>query len=81
MEEITLVKHNTKLRQRMTLHRQRIRDSKYLIKQASGDIAQCTQNKEIKFTVFSFYEMTTEDDDTRCTNEEYFIKKFKSAYL
>ena len=52
----------TELRGRMTLHRQHIRDSKYRILLASAHIPQCAQNKEIKFTVFPFYKMTTEDD-------------------
>ena len=68
-----------KLRERMTLHRQHISDSKYRILPPSAHIAQCAQNKEIKFTVFLFYKMITEDDDTRRAKEKYFIKKFKPA--
>ena len=64
----------TKLRERMTLHRQQIRGSKYRILPASTHIAQCAQNKEIKFTVFPFYKMTTalmsiKSGETRCRNK------------
>ena len=45
----------TKLLERMTLHRRHIRDSKYCILRANAHIAQCTQNKEIKFTDFPFF--------------------------
>ena len=34
---------------------------------------------KIKFTVFPFYKMTAEDNDTHRAKEEYFIKKFKPA--
>ena len=68
----------TKLCERMTLHGQHIRDSKYCTLLTSAHIVQCTQNKEINF-VFPSYKMTTEDDDTHRANEDYFIKKFKPA--
>ena len=45
---------NVKLRERMTLYRQRIKDSRYRILPASSHVAQCAKHKEIKFRVFPF---------------------------
>ena len=67
------------LREKMTLDRQHIKGSKYRILPTSGHIVQYAQNKEIKYSVFPFYKMTTADDYTRRAKEEYFIKKFKPA--
>ena len=47
----------TRLRERMTVHRQHIRDTKYTILPVSEHIAQCAGDKEIKFTVFPFLKM------------------------
>ena len=44
----------------------------------TGQCTRCTMcTKQIKFTVFPFYKITTEDDDTCRAKEEYFIIKFK----
>ena len=63
----------------MTLHQQQIRDEKYLVLPLSVYIAQCAANKTIKFTVFHFYKMSGQSDDTRRSKEQYFIRKFKPS--
>ena len=65
------------LRERMTLHRQHIRDEKYRILPVSAHIAQCAAKNIIKFTVFPFYKMSGESNDARRSKEQYFIRKFK----
>ena len=68
-----------KLRERMTLYRQHIRDEKYPILPVSAPIAQCAANKTIKFTVFPFYKMSGESDNARRSKERYFKRKFKPS--
>ena len=66
-----------RLRERMTLHRQQIRESGYQILPVSEHIARCAEGKEMKFTVFPFYKMSVEDDYERRAKKQYFIEKFK----
>ena len=66
-----------RLRERMMLHRQQIRESGYQILPVSAHTARCAKGKEMKFTVFPFYKMSVEDDYDRRAKEQYFIEKFK----
>ena len=72
-------KTRKKLRKRMNLQRQHIRDKKYRISLVSAHIAQCAANKTIKFTVLPFYNMSGENNDARRSKEQYFIRKFKPS--
>ena len=67
----------TRLRERMTVHWQHIRDTKYTISPVSEHIARWAVDKEIKFTVFPFPKMNVDDNGARWTKGSYFIQKFK----
>ena len=59
----------SKLRERMTLHRQQIRGTRYHVQPVSAYIVRCAISKDIKFTVFPFYKMKVENDDERRAKE------------
>ena len=67
----------SELRERMTQHRQQIRDTRHQVLPVSAHIARCAINKDIKFTVFPFYKMRVENYDERRVNEQYFIDRFR----
>ena len=65
------------LRNRMTLHRQHIRDSRYIVLHVSQHIAKCAKGKNIQFEITPFYKITSDDETLRKSKEKYFIKLFK----
>ena len=65
------------LRNRMTVHRQHIRDSKYQILSVSKHIAKCAKGITPEFTISPFYKMRNENDIERKNKESFFISVFK----
>ena len=65
------------LRNRMTLHRQHIRDKKYQILNVSKHISKCAKGISPEFYVVPFYKLKTENETERKTKEKYFIDLFQ----
>lgn len=62
----------------MTVHRQKIRETKYQCTAVSGHLRNCAKNIIPKFTVcpiYKFYKTTTEKE--RETKEKRFISLYK----
>ena len=62
------------LRNRMTLHRQHIREEKYQILNVSKHISKCSLAKGIKpeFRITPFHKMSTDNDNDRKKQREIF---------
>ena len=65
------------LRNRMTVHRQHIRESKYQILDVSKHIAACAQGISPQFSITPFYKMQNDEEFARKHKEKYFISVFK----
>ena len=65
------------LRNRMTVHRQHIRESKYQILYVSKHIAACAQGILPQFSITPFYKMQNYEEFARKNKEKYFISVFK----
>ena len=65
-------------RNRMTVHRQHIRESKYYqILYVSKHIAACAQGISPQFSITPFYKMQNDEEFARKNKEKYFISVFK----
>lgn len=65
------------LRNRMTVHRQHIRDTKYQTLYVSKHIATCAKGISPEFSITPFYKMQSEEEFGRKNKEKYFISVFK----
>jgi len=65
------------LRNRITVHRQQIRDASLRKLPISKHIYSCAKHLNPMFTIFPFYQMYTPDTQSRIIKENFFINKFK----
>ena len=67
------------LRDRVRVHKQQIRDPKTRCIPLSSHLDVCAAHQEIKFKIFPFYCLNTNDRTMRKIKEESFIKTLKPA--
>ena len=65
------------LRDRVRVHKQQIKDPNTRCIPLSAHLDTCAKNKDIKFKIFPFYKMDSNDKIMRRIKEEYFIKMLK----
>ena len=65
------------LRNRMTLHRQHIREKKYQILNVSKHISICAKGISPEFHVVPFYKLKTDNENQRKIKEKHFIDIFQ----
>ena len=61
------------LRNRMTLHRQHIREKKYQILNVSKHISICAKGITPEFHVIPFYKLKTDNENERKIKEKHFM--------
>ena len=67
------------LRNRVRVHRQKIRQKEYRQIKLSEHLDTCARSIDPCFLITPFYKMNDDDKVKRCLKEEFFIKKFKPS--
>ena len=67
------------LRNRVTVHKQQIRDPDTRMLGVSAHIDECAAGLTPQFTIFPFYKILSSTESMRKNEERFFILKFKPA--